>query len=136
MLLDARKNLSAFMGFTLVTKPADIFLHDGEIVSFGQLSFRVIHTPGHSQGAMTYRFKVQEKGKDYQATLCGGAGFNTLNKTFIEETGKDFRKEFKNSLELWKQMETDIFLGNHTPQSCVGVIVGPRAATTRAWCRR
>ena len=68
---------------------------------------------------MTYRFKVQEKGKDYQATLCGGAGFNTLNKTFIEETGKDFRKEFKNSLELWKQMETDIFLGNHTPQSCV-----------------
>ena len=110
---------SYFQGIPTEMFQPDVELEDGDHIVLGNTVVEAIHTPGHSQGAMTYRFKVQEKGKDYQATLCGGAGFNTLNKTFIEETGKDFRKEFKNSLELWKQMETDIFLGNHTPQSCV-----------------
>ena len=76
MLLDARKNLSAFMGFTLVTKPADIFLHDGETVSFGQLSFRVIHTPGHSAGGIClYGERVLFSGDSLFAESIGRCDF-------------------------------------------------------------
>ena len=47
------------------------------------------------------------------------AGFNTLNKIFIEEAGLNWRKDFEKSLDIWEWMQTDIYLGNYTPQSNV-----------------
>ncbi len=32
--------------------PADILLKDGDTVSFGEITFKVIHTPGHSRGGV------------------------------------------------------------------------------------
>lgn len=32
--------------------PADTLLKDGDEISFGELSFKVIHTPGHSPGGV------------------------------------------------------------------------------------
>lgn len=52
MLLDAKKNLSAFMGFALKTRPADGFLQDGQRIACGAGEFQVIHTPGHSSGGI------------------------------------------------------------------------------------
>lgn len=33
---------------------ADIILHDGDILSFGKKEIKVIHTPGHTKGGVTY----------------------------------------------------------------------------------
>ena len=54
MLLDARKNLSAFMGMPIVTKPADVLLKGGEILDICHMKFPVLHTPGHSPGGICY----------------------------------------------------------------------------------
>jgi len=54
MLLDARKNLSAFMGVPIVTRPADILLKGGEVLEIGGMKFTVLHTPGHSPGGVCY----------------------------------------------------------------------------------
>ena len=54
MLLDARKNLSAFMGMPIVTKPADVLLKGGEVLDICQMKFTVLHTPGHSPGGVCY----------------------------------------------------------------------------------
>ena len=54
MLLDARKNLSAFMGMPLVTKPADVLLKGGEVLDICHMKFTVLHTPGHSPGGVCY----------------------------------------------------------------------------------
>lgn len=35
--------------------PPDVFLEDGDAVSFGNLAVEVIHTPGHSLGSVSYR---------------------------------------------------------------------------------
>jgi glyoxylase-like metal-dependent hydrolase (beta-lactamase superfamily II) len=35
--------------------PPDVFLADGDTVSFGSYSLEVIHTPGHSLGSVCYR---------------------------------------------------------------------------------
>lgn len=110
---------SYFLGIPTEQFLPDVKIIDGETITLGNTSIKAVHTPGHSEGTMTYRFKIQEGVKKYQVTLCGGTGFNTLNKTFIEEEGLNYRTEFKESLKKWKEMETDIFLGNHTPQSNV-----------------
>ena len=52
MLLDGKRNLSAFMGSPMVIKPADIILNDGDCISFGGCSLRVISTPGHTKGGI------------------------------------------------------------------------------------
>ena len=36
------------------------FLHDGEKVSFGDLTFLVIHTPGHSPGSVLFYFEEKK----------------------------------------------------------------------------
>lgn len=33
---------------------ADIILHDGDILAFGKKDIKVIHTPGHTKGGVTY----------------------------------------------------------------------------------
>ena len=52
MITDGRKNLSAFMGAIVETEPADIILRDGDCISFGKCSLRVISTPGHTRGGI------------------------------------------------------------------------------------
>ncbi|MEX5284366.1 MBL fold metallo-hydrolase [Selenomonas sputigena] len=54
MLSDSKLNLSAFMGMPIVTRPADVLLHDGEVLNFGDIKLTVLHTPGHSPGSVCY----------------------------------------------------------------------------------
>jgi len=34
--------------------PADVLLQDGEVVSFGALELKVLHTPGHTPGSVCF----------------------------------------------------------------------------------
>ena len=55
MLTDSRKN--AFYTFFRMEKsyrPADKLLSDGDELTLGNETIRVIHTPGHSQGSVCY----------------------------------------------------------------------------------
>lgn len=97
----------------------DAELADGDVIALGNAEITAVHTPGHSEGAITYLFAVSDGSGSYQVTLCGGTGFNTLNKTFIEEYGLNYRKQYLQSIERWKGIKTDIYLGNHSPQSHV-----------------
>lgn len=53
-LTDAGENLSAFMGEPVVQVPPDILLRDGDIITFGDITMRVLHTPGHSEGSVCF----------------------------------------------------------------------------------
>ncbi len=52
MLIDNRKNLSAYMDMPLELKAADLLLHDGDTIQIGGYQFDVIHTPGHTPGGI------------------------------------------------------------------------------------
>jgi glyoxylase-like metal-dependent hydrolase (beta-lactamase superfamily II) len=52
MLTDANDNLSAQIGNALTAGEADILMEDGEEIKLGKESFKVIHTPGHTQGSI------------------------------------------------------------------------------------
>ncbi|KHM53166.1 beta-lactamase [Anaerovibrio lipolyticus] len=54
MLTDAKKNLSAFVGAPGEMEAADVLLKDGDNISFGGCSLKVIHTPGHTQGGVCF----------------------------------------------------------------------------------
>jgi len=52
MLVDAELNLSDAFGMGITSPPADVFLHDGDEISFGSTRLQVIHVPGHTPGGI------------------------------------------------------------------------------------
>ena len=54
MISDMKLNLSAFMGFRVISRPAEHLLSEGDKISFGQTELEVIHTPGHTKGGVCF----------------------------------------------------------------------------------
>jgi glyoxylase-like metal-dependent hydrolase (beta-lactamase superfamily II) len=52
MLVDAGLNLSAAFGAPITSPPADVLLHDRDVIAFGTVRLEVIHVPGHTPGGI------------------------------------------------------------------------------------
>jgi hydroxyacylglutathione hydrolase len=52
MIINQQRNLSAFIGMPFASVPPDRLLDDGDIINAGEMSLKVIHTPGHSPGSI------------------------------------------------------------------------------------
>ncbi|MBS7632173.1 MBL fold metallo-hydrolase [Candidatus Bathyarchaeota archaeon] len=53
MLGKVGREIAKYFGFQHFSPSADMLLHDGDIVKFGAISLKVIHTPGHSHGSIS-----------------------------------------------------------------------------------
>lgn len=58
-MLHTENNLARMVGLTLEQCRADIVLTGMETLNFGEMSFEVIHTPGHSRGSVIYILNKQ-----------------------------------------------------------------------------
>ena len=94
----------------------DRFFKDGDVITLGETSILCLHTPGHSEGAMSFFFTVTENGQTYRAAMFGGASPNQLKKSFMNYWGVNFlmRGAFYRSIERLRDMEVDVVVGNHT----------------------
>lgn len=54
-LHDREKALCRWMPMKPLKYNADIIVHDGDVIMFGESRFEVMHTPGHTQGSVCYR---------------------------------------------------------------------------------
>ena len=52
MLTDPEKNLSLFLGASLVSPQADVTFTEGSLVGEGDFCLTVLHTPGHTPGSV------------------------------------------------------------------------------------
>jgi glyoxylase-like metal-dependent hydrolase (beta-lactamase superfamily II) len=52
MLVNPEKNLSFFIGIPVSSPKPDRLLSDGDILKTGEISLKVLHTPGHSPGSI------------------------------------------------------------------------------------
>jgi len=53
MLGKLGKKIAGFFGFENSSPPADMLLRDGDLVKFGRITLKVMHTPGHSPGSIS-----------------------------------------------------------------------------------
>jgi glyoxylase-like metal-dependent hydrolase (beta-lactamase superfamily II) len=53
-LADSGKNLSIAMGSPVSVSTAERILNDGDVIEIGQMSVRVIFTPGHTRGGCCF----------------------------------------------------------------------------------
>jgi len=54
MLTDGKKNLSSYLGSSVVLRSADFLLQDGQELTIGNQRLKVISTPGHSPGCVCF----------------------------------------------------------------------------------
>ena len=53
MLEELNKKTARFFGSNSFSPPADALLHDGNLVKFGKITLKVMHTPGHTYGSIS-----------------------------------------------------------------------------------
>ena len=53
MLGKSSEKIAEFLGFENSSPPADMLLHDTDLVKFGKIILKVMHTPGHSRGSIS-----------------------------------------------------------------------------------
>lgn len=96
----------------------DVQLRDGDCIELGNTVIRAVSTPGHTDGVMSFFFDINCGERNLTAGLFGGAGLNTLCRTFLDKYGGEERREkFLESLAKVKGEKVDITLGNHTNQN-------------------
>ncbi len=97
----------------------DVSLKDGDIIELGNTKIKTIHSPGHTDGCMSYFFDIEEKGETYKVGIHGGPGFNTLTDEYLAEYGRDIknRKIFFETIEKLLEIDVDIFIGAHPGQN-------------------
>lgn len=102
--------------FSMVITPCDLsadrVLHDGDVVEIGQLTFEVLHTPGHTRGSVCYR--------------CGDSLFagDTLFAGSIGRTdfaGGDFAAMRQSLIRLTKLPDDIRVVPGHGGETTIGI---------------
>lgn len=94
----------------------DVMLLDGDSFDFGNTKIRCVHTPGHTDGVMSFIITLAD-GK--VAAMHGGVGSNSMSSAFLLEYGLSFdcRLKFKEGLKKLSREKVDLVLGNHPEQN-------------------
>lgn len=106
------------MTFTETFTP-DVLLDDGDTVSLGGAVIQCVHTPGHTEGTMSFFFQVTDGARTLRAGMHGGVGMNSMTAGFLRAHGlpDSLRDDFRAGLARLRREHVDILIGNH-PEQC------------------
>ena len=116
-LLDARKNLSAFSGSSIIVRGAK-HIHDGEIISMesdNDFSLKVIYTPGHTTDSVTF-YSEHDKAAFVGDTIFKGSIGN------YQYPGGNIRELQRSIIDrLFKLPDDTVLCSGHSEQTTVGL---------------
>lgn len=111
MLGEIGKRTAEFFGFENYSPPADKLLHDKDLVKFGRITLRVMHTPGHSRGSISL---LGEREVFTADTLFAGS----IGRTdFPESSDRDMKLSLKKIANLPDHF---IVYPGHGPTTTIG----------------
>jgi glyoxylase-like metal-dependent hydrolase (beta-lactamase superfamily II) len=121
MLSDPAKGLSLlakqqFLGGMTFAEPDDVRqLSDGEVITLAGLGFKIGHTPGHTEGSVTFRSDQE----DLHALFTGDLLFaGSIGRTDLP--GGDHETILKSLARTLTLPDETIVLPGHGPQSTIG----------------
>ncbi|HKZ22626.1 MAG TPA: MBL fold metallo-hydrolase [candidate division Zixibacteria bacterium] len=112
MLTDPKLNRSIYFGVAITAPAADKFLKEGDILKIGNVSLKVIHTPGHTPGGICLEYdKILFTGDTLFASSIGRTDFpGSSFQSLIDSIKKKL---------LILPDEIEVFPG-HGPSSTIG----------------
>ncbi len=113
-LADPELNLSAYLGLGVTAPPASKLLNDGDELTLGETTWRVLHTPGHSPGGLT--FVCDEHG----VAIAGDALFaNSIGRTDFPGSSHEQLVESIRT-KLYALPDETRVLPGHGPETTIG----------------
>ncbi|MBC8309101.1 MAG: MBL fold metallo-hydrolase [Phycisphaerales bacterium] len=112
--MDPTLNLSGFAGTPITVSPPDKTLQDGDVLSLGDSTWRVVHTPGHSPGSVCFINDDANEAIVGDTLFAGSIGRHDFPTSNVE----DLRHTIANVLMNLPD-EMNIYPG-HGPASTIG----------------
>ena len=89
----------------------DADLHDGDVVTLGDLRVSAVAVPGHTPGAMGFIFPVRDNGKKHVAAIFGGAWLTP--QILSDEALQTFLTSVQRFKATTRKANVDVLLQNH-----------------------
>jgi metallo-beta-lactamase class B len=89
----------------------DAELHDGDVVTLGDLRVTAVAVPGHTPGAMGFIFPVRDNGKRHVAALFGGAWLTP--QILSDDALQTFQTSVQHFKDKTRDARVDVLLQNH-----------------------
>jgi len=89
----------------------DAEVHDGDVITLGDLRVTAVAVPGHTPGSMGFIFPVRDNGKRHMAALFGGAWLTP--QILSDEALTTFQASVKHFEEATRKAKVDVLLQNH-----------------------
>lgn len=90
----------------------DLLIDDGDRLTLGNTTIVFMVTPGHTKGTLSFFFHTTLDGKTYRVGSFGGAGVNSLVRSF-PTFYESCREDYLASVDRLLHENVDIFIGNH-----------------------
>lgn len=89
-------------------------LRDGDVVALGGVSLRVVSTPGHSKGSVSYTMEVMDRGVKRSVAIAnmGSVVMPLKGNAKYPNIAEDFVRSF----EAQKKLRPDIWVAGHASQ--------------------
>ncbi len=113
-LADPELNLSAYLGLGVTAPPASRLLNDGDELTLGETTWRVLHTPGHSPGGLTFVCD------EHSVAIAGDALFaNSIGRTDFPGSSHEQLVESIRT-KLYALPDETRVLPGHGPETTIG----------------
>ena len=89
-------------------------LKDGDVIKLGGTELKVVLTPGHSKGSVTYLTRLNDHGKEYSVAIANmeSVVMPLVHNAKYPQIAKDFEESFAKQ----KRLTPDIWVAAHASQ--------------------
>ena len=93
----------------------DVLIDDGDTLTVGEVTFRFVSTPGHTDGVISIFWNAHYNGKEYLCGMFGGAGTTALTDSYLIRDGRSFtmREEYVRGIDRIINEPVELHIGNH-----------------------
>jgi metallo-beta-lactamase class B len=103
-------------GTSFTPVKADVLLHDGDTVKLGDIKLVLLHHPGHTKGACSWLFTVQDEQRSYRVLIANMPSIIT-DRRFADITDyPNIAQDYAYTLQAMKNIQFDIWLASHASQ--------------------
>ncbi len=95
---------------------ADVLLHDGNTVKLSDMKLVLLHHPGHTKGACSWLFTVQDEQCSYCVLIANMPSIITDRRFADITTYPTIAQDYAYSLQAMKNIQFDIWLASHASQ--------------------
>lgn len=95
---------------------ADRLLHDQDTVSLGGMRIAVLLHPGHTKGACSFLFDVQDERRSYRVLIANMPSILSETKLSGMPGYPNVAKDYAYTLKALKSLKFDIWLSSHASQ--------------------